>query len=130
MPYYSSIITYMNSIIVTCNDLVAALDEVHSDHLQGICDICPPFCNNEPIMSYFTKLDKRLRHMHIIDSDGCSDTHMMPGDGKIPLRQLFKEIEAANYDGYGTIELISAYSNEPSLGVALAIKRVKELLAD
>ncbi len=121
---------YESNVVVTCNDLVAALSEVNSEHLQGMCDICPPFCNNEPIMTYFDKLGSRLRHMHIIDSDGHSDTHMMLGDGRIPLRQLFKEIETSNYDGYCTIELVSAYMNEPSLGAALAIKRVKDLIEE
>jgi protein FrlC len=119
---------YESNVVVTCNDLVAALDEVGSDRLLGMCDICPPFCNHEPIMSYFEKLGDRLRHMHIIDSDGHSDTHMIPGEGMIPLRQLFHEIESTNYSGYFTIELVTAGINEPSLSAALAIQRVKNLL--
>ena len=43
-------------------------------------------------MSYFDKLGDRLRHMHIIDSDSAPDTHMMPGDGNIPLRQLCAQL--------------------------------------
>lgn len=119
---------YESNVIITCDDLVEALDEVGSERLVGMCDIVPPFCNHEPIMSYFTKLGDRMRHMHIVDSDGASDTHMMPGEGKIPLRQLFSEIEAIDYKGYCTIELVSAYMNEPSLGTALAIQRVRDLL--
>ncbi len=119
---------YESNVRVTCNDLVAALDEVGSDRLVGMCDFVPPFCNREPIMSYFDKLGDRMRHMHIVDSDGESDSHMMPGDGKIPLRQLFKEIEGSSYTGYCTIELVSACINEPTLSSALAIKRVRELL--
>jgi len=69
-----------------------------------------------------------MRHMHIVDTDGVSDTHMMLDEGKIPLRQLFSEIEAIDYKGYCTIELVSAYMNEPSLGAALAIQRVRDLL--
>jgi protein FrlC len=120
---------YESNVVVTCNDLIAALNEVGSERLVGVCDICPPFCNREPIMSYFEKLGDRLRHMHIIDSDGQSDTHMMPGEGRIPMRQLFREIEATNYKGYCTIELISAIMNEPSLRSALAIERARDLLA-
>ena len=119
---------YESNVIITCNDLIAALEDVDSDRLYGMCDICPPFCNHEPIMTYFEKLGDRLRHVHICDSDGHSDTHMMPGDGKIPLRQLFKEIKATNYTGFCTIELVTAYINEPTLGASLAIKRVKESL--
>ena len=121
---------YESNVVVTCNDLVEALDEVGSERLLGMCDICPPFCNREPIMSYFEKLGGRLRHMHVIDSDGQSDSHMMPGEGRIPLRQLFQELEAIGYQGYCTIELISAIMNEPSLGSALAIERVRDLLKE
>ena len=70
---------YESNVVVTCNDLVTALNEVGSGRLVGMCDICPPFCNQEPIMTYFEKLGGRLRHLHIIDSDGHSAAHMMPG---------------------------------------------------
>jgi protein FrlC len=53
---------------------------------------------------------------------------MMPGDGNIPLRQLFHEISETDYKGYFTIELVTAYMNEPSLHSALAIERVNDLL--
>jgi len=119
---------YESNVVVTCNDLVDALDEVSSPRLVGMCDICPPFCNQEPIMTCFEKLGPRLRHLHIIDSDGHSDTHLMPGDGSIPLRQLFREIEASDYKGYCTIELVTAYIKEPSLYASLAIERVNDLL--
>jgi len=119
---------YESNVVVTCDDLVAALNDVGSDRLVGMCDVVPPFCNNENIMSYFTKLGSRLHHVHLVDNDGHSDTHMMPGEGRMPLRQLVHEIEASGYSGYCTIELVSAYMNEPSLGAALAIKRVRELL--
>ena len=119
---------YESNVIVSCNDLVEALDLVGSPKLVGMCDVVPPFCLKEPIMSYFDKLGDRMRHIHLVDSDGQSDTHMMPGDGKIPLRELLREIETRSYDGYCTIELVSAYIHEPTLGSELAMKRVKELI--
>jgi len=57
---------YESNVVVTCNDLVAALNEVNSERLVGMCDICPSFCNREPIMTYFEKLGERLRHMHVV----------------------------------------------------------------
>jgi len=120
---------YESNVIVTCNDLVRVLNTINSPRLVGMCDICPPFCNREPIMSYFDKLGDRLRHMHIIASDGCSDTHMMPGDGNIPLRQLLRAIEARNYQHFCTVELVMAYLNEPSLYSELAMERMRELLS-
>lgn len=119
---------YESNVVVTLDDLVEALDEVGSPRLLGMCDVVPPFCNREPIMGYFERLGARMRNVHLVDGDGQSDTHMVPGDGRIPLRQLLREIEESGYAGYCTIELISAIMNEPSLGSALAIGRVRELL--
>ncbi len=119
---------YESNVVVTCNDLITILDEINSPRLLGMCDICPPFCNQEPIMTYFEKLGPQLRHLHVIDSNGHSDTHMMPGDGSIPLKQLFHEITETDYKGYMTIELVAAYSNEPSLYSAMALERVNSLL--
>ena len=115
--------------MVTPNDLVEVLNTVNSPRLVTMCDICPPFNNQEPIMSYFDKLGDKVRHMHIIASDGRSDGHMMPGDANITLRQLVRAIQARNYQHFCTIELVMMYMNEPSLYSELAIERVRELLA-
>lgn len=37
-------------------------------------------------MSCFKKLGKSLKHLHIVDSDGKSDTHFLPG-GKYPAKR-------------------------------------------
>lgn len=121
---------YESNVIVTANDLRFALNEINSGKLVGMCDICPPFCNREPIMTYFKKIGPKLHHFHIIDSDGQSDSHMLPGDGNIPLKQLLQEMKAVGYEGYCTIELVIGYINEPSLYAALAIERVRGLLVE
>ena len=51
-------------------------------------------------MSYFDKLGDKLRHLHIVDSDGASDTHYIPGEGKMPLRELMRDIIDRGYEGY------------------------------
>ncbi|HAF63179.1 MAG TPA: fructoselysine 3-epimerase [Anaerolineaceae bacterium] len=119
---------YESNVVCTANDLLVVLNEINSPKLTGMCDICPPFCNVEPIMTYFTKLGDRVSHMHIIDSDGHSDSHLLPGEGRIPLKQLLREIEELNYQGYCTIELVTAYMNEPSLYAAAAIEKLCEYL--
>lgn len=79
-------------------------------------------------MTYFDKLGDKLAHVHIIDSDGASDSHYIPGEGKMPMKQLIKQIEKSGYSGYCTIELVTMYMNDPQLYSALAIERVKEML--
>lgn len=120
---------YESNVVTTADHLKKVLQEVPSDHLAGMCDICAPFVQHEPVMSYFDKLGNKIRHVHFIDSDGSTETHYIPGNGQMPLKQLAQEIENIGYHGYCTIELVTSYINEPSMYSALAIERVKSLIS-
>jgi fructoselysine 3-epimerase len=119
---------YESNVICTCNDVLRVLEEIRSPRLVSMIDVCPPFVQGEPIMSYFDKLGDKLRHVHLIDSDGQSDSHYIPGDGKMPMKQLIQQIEKSPFDGYCTIELVTMYMNDPKLYSALAIQRVRDML--
>ena len=82
------------------NDVLHALALVPSPRLFSMVDICAPYVQAEPVMSYFDKLGDKLRHLHIVDSDGASDTHYIPGEGKMPLRELMRDIIERGYEGY------------------------------
>ena len=89
---------------------------------RGTC-----ICSTPTDRRLFFHLKSELRHFHLVDSDGVSDMHILPGDGKIPLVQLAAMLKGKNYQNSLTIELVSAYINEPSLYAGLAIERLKEL---
>ena len=93
-------------------------------------DICAPYVQAEPVMSYFDKLGDKLRHLHIVDSDGASDTHYIPGEGKMPLRELMRDIIDRGYEGYCTVELVTMYMNEPRLYARQALERFRALLPE
>ena len=103
------------------------IEKIKSPYLHGMCDVVPAFVQHQPIEDYFFHLKSELRHFHLVDSDGVSDMHILPGDGKIPLVQLAAMLKGKNYQNSLTIELVSAYINEPSLYAGLAIERLKEL---
>ncbi len=121
---------YESNVCTTANDLCEIIEYINSPHLGAMCDIVPPFVQKETIMTYFKKLGAKLKHLHIVDSDGKSDTHYMLGDGKIPLRGLMEEIHIYGYNGSATIELVDKYINEPSLYAKMAIDRLKELIGN
>ncbi|EMB0591031.1 fructoselysine 3-epimerase [Escherichia coli] len=89
-----------------------------------------PYVQAEPVMSYFDKLGDKLRHLHIVDSDGASDTHYIPGEGKMPLRELMRDIIERGYEGYCTVELVTMYMNEPRLYARQALERFRALLPE
>lgn len=118
---------YESNVITTANDLCDIIEYIDSPYFGAMCDLVPPYVQYESVMSYFKKLGKNLKHFHIIDSDGKSDTHLIPGEGSIPLKQLMEEIDDSGYDGGATIELVTEYINEPSLYAKLAIERYKKI---
>lgn len=119
---------FESNVCTTANDLARVFSMVSSPHLVGMCDIVPAFVQNESIMGYFDKLNHKMAHMHIVDSDGHSDTHMLPGEGMIPLKELLEEIQSIGYEGTATIELVTAYINEPRFYAKKAIDNLRSLL--
>ena len=81
-------------------------------------------------MSYFSKLGEKMYHLHIIDSDGTSDAHVMPGEGVLPMKELLEEIRDLPYERTATIELVTGYINEPRLYAKRAINNVKAMLGE
>lgn len=125
---FEALTPYESNVVTTANDLVELFRHVSSPNLVGMCDVVPPYVQGEPIMTYFNKLGDKMQHIHFVDSDGSSDTHYVPGEGNLPLRELLAELNACDYSGYLTIELVTAYLNEPSLYAKRAIDRVRSLL--
>lgn len=119
---------YESNVLTTANDLDAVFKKLPSKYLVGMCDIVPPYVQHESIMAYFDKLGEKMYHMHIIDSDGASDSHIMPGEGVMPLAELMEEIKERDYKGYLTIELVTGYINEPRLYAKRAIRNLKQML--
>lgn len=118
---------FESNVCTSADDLCEIIDYIDSKWFGAMCDIVPPYVQHESIMSYFKKLGKNLKHLHIVDSDGISDTHFIPGEGNIPLRELILEIEDFGYKGTATIELVTAYINEPGLYARRALDRFKNI---
>ncbi|WP_425447308.1 fructoselysine 3-epimerase [Dethiothermospora halolimnae] len=121
---------YESNVVTTANDLAQVFRMVSSPYLVGMCDVVAPYVQYESIMTYFDKLGDKMYHMHIVDSDGSSDNHIMPKEGKMPLKELIMELKEINYDKTMTIELVTSYINEPSLYSRRAITNLKSLLTD
>lgn len=121
---------YESNVICSLRDLERALNLVQSPNLVGMTDLAVPFTTGEPAAEYVRRLGDRFQYLHIIDNDGSSDSHILPGDGCLPLGAVLQEIRQAGYDGQATIELVTGYLKEPSVYAGLAIKRIRKLLEE
>ena len=121
---------YESNVICSLRDLERALESVKSEYLAGMCDLAVPFTTGEPAAEYVRRLGKRFQYLHVIDNDGMSDSHILPGDGTLPMKSVLKEIQRAGYDGQATIELVTGYLKEPSAYAEMAIRRVRNMLEE
>lgn len=119
---------YESNFFTRANDLAELFRRIDNPYLVGMCDVVPPFVQHESIMAYFDKLGGKMDHMHIIDGEQGTDSHIMPGEGSIPLRELFCELKRAGYEGTATIELVTGYINEPRMYARRAINNVREIM--
>lgn len=119
---------FESNVCLTAGDLAEVLDAFQTEALVGMCDVVPPTIIQEPISSYFDKLGPRLGHLHIMDSDCVTETHLIPGEGTLPLRELMSYVESTGYDGGITIELVTNYLREPTLSSHKAIDGLRSVI--
>ena len=121
---------YESNFFTRANDLVELFRRVDNPYVVCMCDIVPPFVQHESIMAYFDKLGNKMDHMHIIDGENGSDTHMIPGEGNIPIKEMLYEMKRIGYDKTATLELVTNYINEPRFYAKRAIDNMRELMAE
>ena len=121
---------YESNFFTRANDLVELFRRVDNPYVVGMCDIVPPFVQHASIMAYFDKLGNKMDHMHIIDGENGSDTHMIPGEGNIPIKEMLYEMKRIGYDKTATLELVTNYINEPRFYAKRAIDNMRELMAE
>ncbi len=121
---------YESNFFTRANDLVELFRRVDNPYVVGMCDIVPPFVQHESIMAYFDKLGNKMDHMHIIDGENGSDTHLIPGAVNIPIKEMLYEMKRIGYDKTATLELVTNYINEPRFYAKRAIDNMRELMAE
>ncbi|HEU5349179.1 MAG TPA: sugar phosphate isomerase/epimerase, partial [Ktedonobacterales bacterium] len=90
-------------------DDVAALTEYARAHNCGVTlDTCHVGANGEDLMAIYEVVRPLLRNVHLSDARGTgqyAQTHVMPGEGDLPLKELLATMARDGYDGLITMEL-------------------------
>ena len=124
-------LTPMESDFCTCaEELLEILEELNSPFIQGMCDVVVSFVQHRNPADDIRLLGSRMAHLHLTDSDGITEAHLLPGDGAMDLRGLLGELRTGIYDGSATLELVTRYIDTPSEAAFAAIRRIREMTED
>ena len=124
-------LTPMESDFCTCaEELLEILEELNSPFIQGMCDVVVSFVQQRNPADDIRLLGSRMAHLHLTDSDGITEAHLLPGDGSMDLRGLLGELRTGIYDGSATLELVTHYIDTPSEAAFAAIRRIREMTED
>lgn len=121
---------YESNAFKSANDAAELFKRIDSPYVVGMCDLVPPYVQHESIMAYLDKLGDKMYHFHIIDGEQGTDSHIVPGEGSIPLKELFMELKEAGYQGTATLELVTGYINEPRLYARRAISQARAYMKE
>lgn len=125
---YEALSVYESNVTNSSNQMLEILEDLDHPRIFGMNDIVVPFIQGENILSYLDKLGDRMVHMHIVDSDGQSESHVCPGLGVLPLEGLMRELKERGYDRTATIELVTNYLNEPGIYAKMAIDNLRGMM--
>ena len=109
-------------------EIAAVLSELNDPTVCTMCDMVASYVQDETAAEFYQCTGSAMVHLHIADSDGRSEAHILPGDGTLPLRSELEALRQAGYDGTATIELVSMYTDDPTYYARCAIERTRELL--
>lgn len=112
----------------TSTELLEILTEVNSPFVQGMCDVVVPFVQRLNPAEEIRLLGEHMMHLHLVDSDGITDTHLLPGEGIMNLRGFLSELKDTGYDGRATIELVTNYIDRPSEAAFSAIQSIIRMI--
>lgn len=121
-------LTPMESPVITgADDCVRLLKAVNSDNLYAMMDLAAVAVAQEPVGSYFQKLQDRLIHIHICNTDGSTDAHTRLENGVLPIEDVFTLLRQYRYDGWVCAELYSEQYRDPALMTANTARMLRRL---
>jgi len=110
-------IEYEPALLVgSANEALKICQEINSSNFGLNFDIGHSFVCNEDVPAEIKKLKKYIQTVHIEDI-GFDDRgrpvhyHLIPGQGKMPLKKIFQAFNEIGYNGWYTIELYTYFKN-------------------
>ena len=95
-----------NLLLESSSQFLNFIENLSSNHVKLNFDIGHFYCVGEDPTQIIYKLSEYIEHFHLADiAANRIHNHLIPGEGSINFRSVFKAIEAIGYKGFVTVEL-------------------------
>jgi sugar phosphate isomerase/epimerase len=117
-----------NLLLENSRQFLNFIKNVHSDSIKLNFDIGHFYCVGEDPVKLIYELSEYIEHFHLADiADNRIHNHLIPGQGAIDFRSVFKAIDKIGYKGFVTVELYP-YQHNPLYAAKSAYKYLKDII--
>lgn len=114
------------NVIVNLEETKRMILEINSPALKAMVDTPCMVLSGDSLEDYATQFGNDLVHIHLVDGDGQSSSHLSWGEGNFPLYSYLQTLGKIEYNGYLTLELIgNSYLADPESKVRESLEFFK-----
>jgi sugar phosphate isomerase/epimerase len=117
-------------LLETSQDFLYFIKKIESEYIRLNFDIAHFYCAREDPAEVIHRLSDYIEHFHLSDiAVNRIHNHLIPGEGAINFRSVFKAIVEFGYKGFITVELYP-YQNNPVYAATKAFEFLQSLRLD
>jgi sugar phosphate isomerase/epimerase len=117
-------------ILETSKDFLSFIKKIESEYIRLNFDIAHFYCVREDPAEVIYRLSDYIEHFHLSDiALNRIHNHLIPGEGAINFKSVFKAIVDLGYKGFITVELYP-YQNNPVYAATKAFEFLQSLKLD
>src|SRR5215217_3072271 len=117
-------------LLETSQDFLYFIKKIESEYIKLNFDIAHFYCAREDPAEVIHRLSDYIEHFHLSDiAVSRIHNHLIPGEGAINFRSVFKAIVEFGYKGFITVELYP-YQNHPVYAATKAFEFLQSLRLD
>lgn len=95
----------VGEVLSNSDALLHLFDAVDDDNLGVILDIAHQHAQKEILPIAISKLEDKIKYVHVADNDGRDNHHYVIGNGNVDWDEIFITLKSIGYDSYYAIDL-------------------------
>lgn len=118
------------NLVLTAKDVKRYLDEVGSSNLKTALDTGAMAIQGEEPSDHFELYGDTIAHCHFIDAIPRKVSHLIWGDGELPMKEYLQYLDGTGYSGLLTVEMNPGrYGMDPTRFLSDSIGRLSKALS-